>query len=365
MAHGGDRYRNRVEYDFSVNVNPLGMPEILRAALLDSVSEAGFYPDPQQEAARRGAADFYGGRAGINLLPDHVIPGNGASELIMAVMQALRPKKVVLPTPCFTGYVRAVKSVGAEVVSEILQDTELVILVNPSNPTGEMLDSNLLQNILVQAKELDIPVLVDECFLEFTGRESESGLLLQEEYPKLLVLRAFTKIFAMPGVRMGCLLCRNAELGRKIRDALPEWNLSSFAQAVLMAAGEHRQELYRFMDETVGETKRLRDRMTEKLQSLAAEKGMELSITPSETNYLLTTGWGIRGSVLRDHLLTEGILLRCCGDMPPLTDDHIRLAVRTEREQDILLEALSGPLSFFSKKIPSSQGVDATKAYGR
>ena len=84
MAHGGDRYRNWVEYDFSVNVNPLGMPEILKDVLLKCVSDAGFYPDPQQEAARLAAADFYGGRAGIKLLPDHVIPGNGASELILA-----------------------------------------------------------------------------------------------------------------------------------------------------------------------------------------------------------------------------------------------------------------------------------------
>ena len=354
MAHGGDRYRNRVDYDFSVNVNPLGMPEILRSVLPESAAEAGFYPDPQQEAARLAAADFYGGRAGIKLLPDHVIPGNGASELIMAVMHALRPGKVVLPAPCFTGYVRAAGVTGAETVPEITEDADLVILVNPANPTGEMLDPNLLRHILVQAKELDIPVLIDECFIEFTGRESESGLRLQEEYPKLLVLRAFTKIFAMPGVRLGCLFCRDAALGQKIRDALPEWNLSSFAQAVLTAAGEHRKELYGFMDETVRETKRLRDRMTERLQSLATEKGMELSINPSETNYLLTTGWGIHGCMLRYNLLAERILVRCCGDMPPLTDGHIRLAVLPEWEQDILLEALSGPLSFFSKKIPSS-----------
>ena len=354
MAHGGDRYRNRVDYDFSINVNPLGIPLILRKAMEQGIENAGYYPDPLQEASRRAAAEFYGERAGVSLPPEWMIPGNGASELIMAVVKGISPKKVLIPRPCFTGYLRAVRGnredrEGGDCEKDAIEwekdlpdrigpDTGLVILTNPGNPTGSLMDSVLLHTLLEKAKACHTPVLIDECFIEFTGKEAESGLNLQREFPNVLVLRAFTKIFAMPGVRSGCLICPDQELRSKIRMALPEWNLSSFAEAVLAAAGEHRSEIYAFMDETVRETTRLRNSMEERIRRGGFG---DIRVFPSCTNYLLTTGWNLPGRRLFEELLHRGILVRSCEDMPPLTEDHIRLAVRPEAEQEMLFTALT------------------------
>ena len=382
MAHGGDRYRNRVEYDFSVNVNQLGMPRVLQDAIQSAAGSAAFYPDPEQEASRRAAAAFYGERAGLRLSPEWMIPGNGASELIMAVIHALHPRKVLLPAPVFTGYLRAICGIrdegsgrgteegtvadsgtdkvqineypaawehgfqpDAEFADRITPDTDLVILVNPGNPGGSMIAPGVLRALLQKTAAYGIPVLLDECFLEFTGKEAESGLHLQEKYSNLLVLRAFTKIFAMPGVRLGCLICREKELGKQIRAALPEWNLSCFAEAVLAAAGEHRKVLYDFLDETAWETARLRERMKEGLCHTGRRFGRTIEICPSEANFLLTDGWGIPGRRLFDALLAKGILVRCCGDMPPLADDRIRISVRPEAEQDRLFGAFAEIMS--------------------
>ncbi|MCR4837424.1 MAG: histidinol-phosphate aminotransferase family protein [Eubacterium sp.] len=368
MAHGGDRYRNRVEYDFSINVNPLGMPEVLRKALMCGIENAGFYPDPRQEAVRQAAALFYGERARTELSPEWVIPGNGASELITAVMQVLRPKNVLLPVPCFTGYSHAAYGITftdkaekimireyqtqekrgfqpfsdflAEFMDHTSKETDLLILANPCNPGGMMMDYQVLRAILKAAAWRHIPVLLDECFFEFTVRKEESGLRLQEEYSNLLVLRAFTKIFAMPGVRLGCLFCRDEELGERIRRALPEWNLSSFAEAVMISAGKQRRRLYGFLDKTVRETASLRESMLRRIEGISADRNRKITTFPSVSNFLLTTGWGMPGKTLAGELLKRGILVRCCGDMSPLNDDYIRLAVRPEEEQDKLFEAL-------------------------
>ena len=346
-AHGGDCYRNQVRLDFSVNLNPLGMPDCFRDALERGMKGVGRYPDPLTEAPRIAAALFYSERYGTSLSPEEIFPGNGASELIAAVYHGLRPRRILLTAPCFTGYLHGINSAETKVdryeteealsfqVDEgfgmrIRPDTELVILNNPCNPGGGMPDRKLLRDLLRLTAERHIPVLLDECFLEFTGRLKDSGLYLMEEYPNLMVLRAFTKSFAMPGVRLGLLFVRDRRLREKVRSALPEWNLSSFGQEVLITAAEERSLLYRFLDRTAEETERLRHVMEECLQ----REGIR--VIPSSANFLLTLGL----TEYAEPLLKQGILVRRCRDMQPLSGEYIRLAVRPEDEQELFFDAL-------------------------
>ena len=342
--HGGDRYRNSVVLDLSVNINPLGTPGFLTEAMQRGISEAAFYPDILQERARAAAAELYGRRTDIR--PEWVIPGNGASELITAVFHGLRPESILIPVPSFTGYLRAENygcridrffmpeengfSPAEELGLQIKPDTGLIILTNPGNPSGAMYEPELLRRLLTISRERRIPVLLDECFISFTGRETESGLYLLEEFPNLMVLRAFTKIFALPGLRLGLLFTADAGLRKKVMDALPEWNLSAFSEQVLFAAAEHREEIYTFTDITAEETARLRQRFTDSLRCCGVR------VYPSASNFILTRGMGQD----REKLLKQGILTRCCQDMRPLTEDHIRLAVCREAEQDKFTDTL-------------------------
>ena len=426
MAHGGDRYRNNIQLDFSVNLNPLDTPECLITAMQKGIREVGYYPDPEQEAAKKAAAGFYSEMSGVKIDPSWAVPGNGASELISAVVHAVCLHEVLIPAPCFTGYLHACHSerkegsidspaggdgvplsfVGNDLPGNSLSEesipkkqvsqkalsgrvvfyrtkeekgftpddelgmmigpkTELLILTNPGNPAGGLIDSAILRRILQITRERKIPVLLDECFMEFTGRTAagrttgmnakttaetiagttvgtaekttaitneieESGLALLSEFPNLMVLRAFTKIFSMPGLRLGILFTADRGLQRKISAALPEWNLSCFAEAVLGAAAEEKKALWEYIRNTVKETKRLRGRMEKKLSELGT------MVYPSDANFLLTKGL----SEYREKLLSEGILVRSCGDMWPLTDDYIRLSVRPEPDQDVLFKAL-------------------------
>ena len=104
MTHGGDIYRNQVRLDFSVNVNPLGMPESVRQALQEAVESCTEYPDIRQEALRAAVSDTLGVRT------EDILLGNGASELFMAVVHALKPGKTVIPVPSFYGYEYAAKA---------------------------------------------------------------------------------------------------------------------------------------------------------------------------------------------------------------------------------------------------------------
>ena len=342
--HGGDRYRNRVTADLSVNLNPLGVPECLKEGIKKGESEALFYPDPLQERAREAAAELYGRYTDIS--PQWIIPGNGASELITAVFHGLRPRSILIPAPCFTGYLRAGKY-GCRIdlfpfreengfIPEeglglaVKPDTDLIILTNPVNPSGVMYDPALLKDLLILARERRIPVLLDECFISFTGREAESGLYLLKEYPQLMVLRAFTKIFSLPGLRLGLLFSSDAVIREKLKAALPEWNLSSFSEQVLIMAGEHREELYTFIEKTAVETAGLRERFTAGLRNAG------IRVYPSAANFILTRGMGS----MREPLLKKGILTRSCDDMPPLNEDFIRMAVRPDKEQELLLDML-------------------------
>ena len=109
MKHGGDMYRNLVNLDFSVNINPLGIPERVREALTQAVSECTHYPDMEAEALLQAIGRMTG------VSTEHIVCGNGASELFVALMHALKPEKILISVPSFLGYEKAAAASGAEV----------------------------------------------------------------------------------------------------------------------------------------------------------------------------------------------------------------------------------------------------------
>lgn len=334
--HGGDIYRNQVVLDFSVNVNSLGMPESVAEALHEAVGNCGTYPDIAAERLKRAVAQM------LFTPEEYLLFGNGASELFMGIVHGLRPKKVLIPVPSFYGYEYAAVAAGSEIVfyplkeesafspdedflGTLTEDVELLFFANPNNPTGYLTNREYLRRMLEICLEKRILVVLDECFIEFCG----SGQSLLEEigqYGHLLLVRAFTKIFAVPGVRLGYLVCSNPLLLGKIARQLPEWNLSSFAQAAGVAcAGQSA-----FLTETVDYVRRERQFMAEGLERLG------LKVFPGEVNFLLVQS----KARLYEELLRQGILIRDCGNFRGLTEGYYRVAVKRREENEILIDKL-------------------------
>lgn len=344
-VHGGDIYNHEIQYDFSVNINPVEIGESVRSKMMEAASNYGVYPEDDNVRLR----DALGKKMGVGR--NQVLCGNGASELLAAVMHAYRPQKVLIPQPAFEGYGWSAQMVDAQMVDYRLreedgfaltedvleflsEDLGMLVLTNPSNPAGRLIPPGLLLQILEQCQQMNIMVLVDECFIEFTDQESACSLL--PDFENLIIVRAFTKIYGMPGVRLGYLLAAE-DCCKKIARQLPEWNLSVLAQGAGLALMDQDlpgwdQKAY--IDKTKTVIKEERRFLKEELINLI---NTEIKVYPSETNFLLF----YCKSPLYELLLTRGILIRDCSNYPGLGQGYYRIAVRSREENQALLRAVA------------------------
>ena len=251
--HGGDIYRNPGVLDFSANCNCFGMPASVREAAMRGVQCADAYPDPECEALREAIAAYERVKA------DHILCGNGASELLLAIATALQPKRALLAAPGFLEYERVLTALGAEIQWSLLSDKEeylpgetfldalqktdadMVILSNPNNPTGALMLPEYIRQIVTITEERKIMLVMDECFLDFledADRYSAKQYLSADS--SLIVLKAFTKTFACAGLRIGYLLCSDQDVLCKCKIHLPEWNVSLPATYAGIAASKER-----------------------------------------------------------------------------------------------------------------------------
>lgn len=334
--HGGDIYRNHVKIDFSVNVNPLGIPKAVEAALHMAVENCSEYPDMAAEKLRAAVGRM------LTFPKENLLFGNGASELFMAVIHAIKPNKTVITVPSFYGYEYAAEAVDGEILyyetkkqndfclqedffSVLTEDVDVLFLANPNNPTGSLLSREKLKKILSHCRAKGIYVVLDECFIEFC---SEDCSMLQEtkSFPNLILVRAFTKIFCIPGVRLGYIACSNQLLLEKLARQLPEWNLSVLAQA----AGCECAMQTTYVEQTIAFIRKERQFLEEGLR----EAGYK--VFPGKANFLLI----YCELPLYESLLEKGILIRDCGNFRGLSAGFYRIAVKNRKENEALLQAI-------------------------
>ena len=246
--HGGDVYRNKVNIDFSVSINPCGIPAKAKTALKDAIDSLEKYPDIRCEKLTKAAAKM------LDVKEEQLVFGNGSSDLFMGIANAFKPSKVLIAAPSFYGYEYAFLPNAENIIyyfmkeeddfgitddflNALTDDLDFVILANPNNPTGALIDDSLLIRILKTAKDKNIRVILDECFIEFT--EGNHSLVKKiDEYPNLCIIKSFTKIFAIPSVRLGYLISSDLSFNEKVKKHLAEWNISAFGQAAGVACTE-------------------------------------------------------------------------------------------------------------------------------
>lgn len=334
--HGGDIYGNaEIRLDFSVNVNPLGMPEAARRALFASVDAMERYPDPQCRALRQALAEKYG------IAPEAILCGNGAADMIFRVCACLKPKKALTLAPTFSEYERPVKLFGGEmaeyrlkeangfalthdILEALTPDVELFFLCNPNNPTGRLTPFDLLRRIVAACAKNGTLLMMDECFLEFTDGPSMAPLL--REFPNLLILNAFTKLYALAGLRLGYLLCADTALLSRVAAFGAEWSVSTAAQAAGLGALEEPAWAERTRSLVQGERNFMRENFTM----------LGLTVFPSDANFLL-----LKSPVpLHEPLKKRGVLVRNCANFTGLDEQFIRIGLKAREENEELLQAL-------------------------
>ncbi|NLO49226.1 MAG: aminotransferase class I/II-fold pyridoxal phosphate-dependent enzyme [Clostridiales bacterium] len=335
-GHGGDifAYEN-IRYDFSVNINPLGMPESVKRAVAAHISDFETYPDTKYRALRAAISDMEQQNA------SHIVCGNGAADLIYRLCQSIKPENVLVCAPSFSEYERAAAQAGANILvhrlaedngfcltdnilGDITEDINMVFLCSPNNPTGAVIPFELIEKAAGKAAENNALLVLDECFLDFTDAKSAKSLILT--YGNLVILKAFTKIFAMAGLRLGYILCSDSDVLEKVDLTGQCWSVSAPAQYAGIAACK----LSDFVSRTRELISRERSFLTRGLRSLG------LTVFSSNANFLL-----LRCALpLKEMLLEKGILIRSCLNFRSLDDSYFRVAVKAREANTALLDAL-------------------------
>lgn len=314
-------------------------PEVARA-LCGHVAEYTAYPDPLCRALRAALERHHRIPAGYFLC------GNGAADLIFRLAFALRPQKALIPAPTFAEYAQALEQAGCPQVERhflspqrdfaleedfleaVTPGTQLVFLCNPNNPTGLVTPSRLLLRLVERCEEVGARLCLDECFLDFLPEQEQLTLFpLLEKHPSLLILRAFTKLYAMAGIRLGYLACSDGALLERLREAGQPWSVSTVASVCGAAALECED----FRRRTLETVPRNREALKAGLEALG------LRVLPGRANYLC---FSTSQPELGEKLEKQGILIRDCRNYPGLCPGWFRVAVRTQVENQRLLQAM-------------------------
>lgn len=344
LIHGGDVVGFQAQYgtkplDFSVNTNPFGLSPLARKALNRAADRACQYPDPLCRSLRQAIGQH-------EAVPtEWVACGNGAADLIWRLALALRPSRALVTAPTFSEYETALRFVGCEVhryilsrehkfaldrgiLSRITADTQLVFLCNPNNPTGRTSPRPLLEEILTRCREVGAILVVDECFLGFLPEQAEKTMKpCLAAAANLVILKAFTKLYGMAGLRLGYCLCSDEPLLSRLAQAGQCWSVSIAAEETGLAALQDREFVAKTLVFLPGERSRLRRELT--------SRGMQ--VIPGEANYLL---FSTTIADFGDLMAQQGILVRDCRNYPGLAPGDYRIAVLLPEENDRLLAAI-------------------------
>lgn len=342
QVHGGDVYRRKGILDFSANINPLGMPPKVLEAALRGVHESGHYPDTKNQELTRAYAAFHG------VSPRMIVFGNGAAELIRALALVRKAKRGGLVFPTFGEYEAGMKLAGTEIVEvdyadakngRLPEETGLVMLGNPNNPDGRVFSRGeicRLADLYPQTR-----FLIDESFLPFAvDAEERSCIPVLETHGNLMVLRSFTKIYAMPGLRLGAILGADLEIISALKNFLQPWTVSRPAQEAGTAALAQTDFVKRTRDFLENERPWL-------AQNISAVPGVGI-VLGSPANFLLFHARESRPHGLYAALLEKNIQVRDCGSFSGMR--HLgaaagetgwyRVAVRSREDNRKLLAAM-------------------------
>lgn len=377
--HGGNIYKvfrekNLKEIlDYSSNINPYGIPESLKKRITENLEVLERYPDPDYVELREKLAH-------LNKVDmSDIVLGNGATEIIFLFMKVINPKKILIVSPTFGEYERAVKAteIPGDIVSlscsddnknienkkieieyfelkesddfklnignlknELEKKYDLLIICNPNNPTGKFLKLAQTEEILKECNKYDTKLFIDEAFIEFLADGMKESIINTEENKKnLFVTRAFTKFFAIPGLRLGYGMYFDKELEKKISEKKEPWSVNNIAEMAGLTVLDDTEYIEKTLKWIVEE----KIYMYEKLNEISGIKVYETEvnfITGKIDEKLFSEGLNVK--ILREKMLEQGILIRDASNFKFLDERFFRLAIKDRESNKRVIEVLKG-----------------------
>lgn len=373
--HGGDIYSQETEMDYSANISPLGLPEGVKRTLLGCLGTnmCSVYPD----SGCRKLTEDLGRHHGVPR--EWVVCGNGAADLIFGLAYAKKPRRGLVMAPTFLEYEQALRAVGCRVDYLCLaqehgfmpvlgqleaqlaradaqgEPYDMMFLCNPNNPTGIPVTAEFVRRAAGACGDTGTLLVVDECFCEFLDEpEAYSAVGDLGRYRNLFVLRAFTKLYAMAGLRLGYGLCSDGDLLECLGQVRQPWSVSGLAQKAGEAALGEKEYVGRVRELVSVERGWLRREL----------EALGFTVYGSMANYLffqapdiLPGEIGGRGW-LYHTLLGRKVLIRSCSNYPGLDASFYRICVKTREENERLMEHMKAAMDVFKTARRGARGLE-------
>jgi len=331
---------NKDTINLSVNTNLLGMPKSVKIALAKGLELCSLYPDAKCSSLSKVIAKHYS-----DISASQVLCVSGVDDAIYRIIYAQRPKKALILAPTYEDYEKVLCNAGCIVKYHLLQkkdkfqitetifdtlidEVDIFFLCNPNNPTGKVINKEFLRKILDRCKSNGITLVVDESFIGFLDNpEQYTARGLIGEYSNLVILDGFTKLYAIPGLRLGFCISSNQELLRRIFEAGQAWSVSVLAQIAGIAALEDKEYL-----------KETHDLLhIEKRWLLTELSNLKIEVWGSSANYLF---FPAPFPHVRELLEKDGVILRNCENFAGLDGEFCRVAIKTHQENEKFIEAI-------------------------
>ncbi|MDD2734714.1 MAG: threonine-phosphate decarboxylase CobD [Desulfuromonadaceae bacterium] len=327
--------------DFSASINPLGMSPLVRKTLINSLDSLVHYPDISHKELKQSLANHHG------LSSTNFTIANGSTELIYNLPAMLSGNKALIISPSFSEYVGALNQCNWQVEHFVLAPesdfsidiakleralaggVNALFLCNPGNPSGTLYKQSVIESICRLCQSAGTFLVLDEAFMDFCEEASAKQIIVQSD--NAVILRSMTKFFGIPGLRLGYAIC-NDRLAERLDSMGGPWSVNTLA----LVAGEAALHDAAHNKKTVEYIQQQRKTLIERLDRLSP-----LKLYPSSANYLLIEIMnGQTSREIKEQLLGHRIMIRDCANFTGLTDRFFRIAVRTSKENTLLIENL-------------------------
>ena len=328
--------------DFSANINPLGFPSDLWNVLVQSFANIEVYPDPDYPELKKAIAEH------LAIDPADVFVGNGATQVLDEAICAAKATDALILAPTFGEYERLFNRQGTRVHYYRLQEDDnfafemssmidflkehheikAICLTNPNNPTGQLIASRDLRKLTDFCNKHHRLLILDESFIDLTVGQQESFISELTADDQVYIIRAATKFFAIPGLRLGYCITKNQKLKEQLAFQEDTWSVNGIADVF----GQNMFRAKKYIQLTHDW---LNVQQPALYKALKQVKGIK--VFPSTTNFFL---FRCADPALREKLLKKHIMIRQCDDYVGLGPDYYRIAVKGPQDNVTLVNAL-------------------------